>query len=559
MPDWALNVLGILLGVAGGSLLVWALFWDRARGRRRCPRCWYSMEGTLGKKCPECGREARSDRALVRTRRRGGWAALGVVLLLAGLFGPRAQDALKHGWQRLVPTTAIVGLGLVPERRWVACYVHGSFLPPTGRLLVDFMTRCQDGEVTRWQAALWSHRLERTYTRTGEWGITQEERDLLARLSSAPLPPRTFENARLADVFAYAAEAAGAELEIDWDGLARGGRLSESTPIDLHVRAGWTPSDVITVLSRVPGGVSGDVRGGTLVICSSGALQDRVAVYDVGDLIEAAAASGTPAGVGDYQEMIYFGAKSPEWGGPRGNGIPGLFKTVGIETIGDRIVVSSPAALHAGIEALLDQARRPVGPRDPQSHQALYLGEVRAVLAALRGGAVSGVQDIGTLAEAAEAVGAAAKVRVVVERAGMRPPELPGLAELAAPSGPASALDVLDALEGADEISWTIRDGTVVIGNAWTASEGVVLVYDVADLAPMYSGEFEGLAAEIAETVKPYVSWTDHGGSSSARPYGGLLVVDAPPRVQASIWELLARRRAGESAPAPWSEGGWRR
>ena len=44
--------------MAGGApLLVWAMFGDRARGRRRCPRCWYDMSGATLLKCPECGRE----------------------------------------------------------------------------------------------------------------------------------------------------------------------------------------------------------------------------------------------------------------------------------------------------------------------------------------------------------------------------------------------------------------------------------------------------------------------------------------------------------------------
>ncbi len=62
------------------AALGWALFWDRYRGRLRCPKCWYDMLGTAGRTCPECGRTVRRDRDWRRTRRR--WkTAIGAMLL----------------------------------------------------------------------------------------------------------------------------------------------------------------------------------------------------------------------------------------------------------------------------------------------------------------------------------------------------------------------------------------------------------------------------------------------------------------------------------------------
>jgi hypothetical protein len=46
--DWIYSVAGWTLAAAGGALLLWSFFWDRSRGRRRCPKCWDDMEGVPG-------------------------------------------------------------------------------------------------------------------------------------------------------------------------------------------------------------------------------------------------------------------------------------------------------------------------------------------------------------------------------------------------------------------------------------------------------------------------------------------------------------------------------
>lgn len=105
--DWVYYLLGGVGAVGGLLLLVWALFRDRARGRRRCPRCWYDMGGTAGLKCPECGREARSERKLGRTRRRWGWAPVAVALLVAGLAGAAAPFATTERLLHWMPTRVL--------------------------------------------------------------------------------------------------------------------------------------------------------------------------------------------------------------------------------------------------------------------------------------------------------------------------------------------------------------------------------------------------------------------------------------------------------------------
>src|ERR1051326_9025355 len=102
--DWLFHLLGAALALAGAALLLWALLWDRSRGRRRCPRCWYDMAGVPGRKCPECGREAKLERRLFRTRRRWKWSVGALVILLTGA-AVASVPGYRAGWQTLLPTT----------------------------------------------------------------------------------------------------------------------------------------------------------------------------------------------------------------------------------------------------------------------------------------------------------------------------------------------------------------------------------------------------------------------------------------------------------------------
>lgn len=96
-----------LFGSLGAALLVWAMFGDRARSRRRCGRCWYDMGGVEGLTCPECGRTAKAERWLRRTRRRWGLAALALVVLGVGSAPIAAPWVDRGGWVPWTPTWAL--------------------------------------------------------------------------------------------------------------------------------------------------------------------------------------------------------------------------------------------------------------------------------------------------------------------------------------------------------------------------------------------------------------------------------------------------------------------
>jgi len=110
LPSWFAPAAFALAGLAvllGGGLLVWGLWADSLRGRRRrrCQRCWHDLSGTPGLVCPECGSRAPREADLHRVRRRWRAVVLGSLLLVAGVavWGgalPRAalRRALPDAW-----------------------------------------------------------------------------------------------------------------------------------------------------------------------------------------------------------------------------------------------------------------------------------------------------------------------------------------------------------------------------------------------------------------------------------------------------------------------------
>jgi hypothetical protein len=103
------TIAGWVFAIAGVAVAAWALFWDRPRGRRRCPKCWYDMKGSPGPKCPECGREPRAESALFRTRRRWGFAAVGMGAGFVAALLPGMPRVATEGWTGPIPTTVLIG------------------------------------------------------------------------------------------------------------------------------------------------------------------------------------------------------------------------------------------------------------------------------------------------------------------------------------------------------------------------------------------------------------------------------------------------------------------
>ncbi len=133
MPDGLAHALfvtaGILIAIPGAHLLISALWLDRARGRLRCPKCWYDLT-SLGElpdpiTCPECGRVAKRRRSLQRTRWRPWHGLIAAIIMTAGIAITRIVPFSDGGWPGTVPTPVLIQI--TPRTYWE--------MPPLERML----------------------------------------------------------------------------------------------------------------------------------------------------------------------------------------------------------------------------------------------------------------------------------------------------------------------------------------------------------------------------------------------------------------------------------------
>ncbi len=160
MHDLALEIAAWALTIAGLAVIAWALFWDRSRGRRRCPKCWYDMDGAKADgdgrlTCSECGRVVRRERRLFKTRRRW-WRALAGVCVLglayAAVAYPRVRD---RGWVGAVPTTGLVlAHPLLADLAPRDAYTYPAPVDANAVWLLgeELATRVRDEDIHKWHA-----------------------------------------------------------------------------------------------------------------------------------------------------------------------------------------------------------------------------------------------------------------------------------------------------------------------------------------------------------------------------------------------------------------------
>jgi hypothetical protein len=108
LTGWPSTVLSVACVGIGALVLLRGLFADRARGRRRCPRCWYDLSAAASRICSECGYEVRRDRQYFRTRRHWRAAMLGILAALAGMCIHYASIVSRVGYIKALPTIGYI-------------------------------------------------------------------------------------------------------------------------------------------------------------------------------------------------------------------------------------------------------------------------------------------------------------------------------------------------------------------------------------------------------------------------------------------------------------------
>ncbi|MEZ6233593.1 MAG: hypothetical protein R3B68_05350 [Phycisphaerales bacterium] len=162
------------------AVAAWAVFSDRAKGRRRCPGgwrrvlwvlpvragCWYDMGGAieLPATCPECGRTWRREASLRRTRVRYGRLGLAGACVAAAYLASLMPRVDKYGWWSAAPTWALVSFAPMEEfaRGSLGCRVSWNMLPGS---TAELMEPKWDRPYAPWETAILKWRLERAVDR----------------------------------------------------------------------------------------------------------------------------------------------------------------------------------------------------------------------------------------------------------------------------------------------------------------------------------------------------------------------------------------------------------
>ena len=133
LTDGQLWGLGAALAGVASLLLLWALGWDRpAKGRQRCPKCWYDMTHAAPDeplRCPECGHRARKARQLRRIRRKWRWATLGFMIAAGAVYVLALPKARRDGWIVFVPDSVLILCIASNSDSWAAHALHERLFP----------------------------------------------------------------------------------------------------------------------------------------------------------------------------------------------------------------------------------------------------------------------------------------------------------------------------------------------------------------------------------------------------------------------------------------------
>ncbi len=295
--DWLFWIGGLLIMGAGVVMVGVGLFSDRARGRRRCPRCWYDMSGateTDAWTCPECGRAARrrgrgGARELLRTRRHPIRIYAGIILISVG-FSIRATPRVgQRGPVAAVPTSVLVLIAPIEAPLYELS--PRPFRLARDPLLVELLGRVDRRETWSWQTRIFASRIAQTCTDRRE-GLP----DLASRAALESLG-RPIESglvipgeATLGDAFELLTLVTGVRVRVERDAERAPLVLDVDEPVYLEVRAQSAAAALDELVRNAQGSWWWDVHEGEVVVTPSppgGDVRTWVRVHRVADVVGA--------------------------------------------------------------------------------------------------------------------------------------------------------------------------------------------------------------------------------------------------------------------------------
>ncbi|MCA9278453.1 MAG: hypothetical protein H6815_07315 [Phycisphaeraceae bacterium] len=165
MDPWLILVWGLV--AIGTVLLAWSLFSDRAKGRKRCRKCWYAFDeinanGDGVTTCPECGKEHTKPKSMLRTRRRWRWACAGLLMVMLSYASHIVHIGMTQGWLRAIPSSVLVFIAPMDEKQWDSTDVIWEgprMYSPVSPLANEILNRLDAGTLTHWQTRAFMRRL----------------------------------------------------------------------------------------------------------------------------------------------------------------------------------------------------------------------------------------------------------------------------------------------------------------------------------------------------------------------------------------------------------------
>lgn len=536
--------------MALGAMMVfgWALFWDRSRGRRRCPGCWRPVddEAVAERVCTECGSDLTSERRLSRTRRRWGWASAACVLMLGAIALGTTPAISRHGWRHVVPSGVLLRMWPAAVDEWIAARIDNNGSEDAGVREIDHRLANLGADAR--EAALWRERVE---TRLREMGRMDDasEAATLKKLEERRVTISLVAE-RMEDVLAELETSLGVRVEPDWRNV-KGEQLTRDMRVSLTA-TGATGVDALDQLMRSNmlgrlGHVTWRIEGDKVVVGAWAPERSKLPVR-VHEL------KGTMRG--EIEAYVRRHVAEEEAG------------LATVTVVGDAMFVRATPRMHAEVEGIVSGYVR-ASERAGASASAFEQDWAETLMAykALRASSVDLDENIPNLEQLAQVLQALSDRPIDVDwpslaRIHVRP-DLP----LAAPSGRADGVRLLDevtdllAPEDVKGAGWTITHGVVRISESdFINGLRIVRFYNVADLLSegvdakavdeKYLAEAaRDLEGSIADAVDPD-NWIMNGGDSGdMKRLGTVLAIRTTSRNHLAINEWLDERRGATQTP----------